>query len=217
MTPKTRHLAVIAADVLAKEGVVQLPAPQQSQDQQQRQQAHHGALRPNASVVLDPLFPENVATAAVVPKRHYDRETEEKIETLEQKMKIAVRKKQPEKTEKYRQKLAKLRGTADGAADRADPTDAAKPEDAAVIRRLENDTQVAVTLPPLCTVDIPLVVVPRIAEQARCAGGWAHNGNSSFAVVEAVGHLVVHEEKDKDNVKLVTLKALVRVGFPPPP
>ncbi|KAJ1800340.1 hypothetical protein LPJ59_001171 [Coemansia sp. RSA 2399] len=218
MTPKTRHLAVIAADVLAKEGV-QLLAPQQSQDQQQQQQqqAHHGALSPGASVVLDPLFPVNVATLAVAPKRHYDRETEEKIETLEQKMKIAVRKKQPEKTEKYRQKLAKLRGT-DGATDRADPAaGAAKPEDAAVIRRLENDTQVAVTLPPLCAVDIPLVVVPRIAEQARRAGRWANDSNSSFVVEEAVGHLVVHEEKDKDNVKLVTLKALVRVGFSPPP
>ncbi|KAJ2558769.1 hypothetical protein EV175_000639 [Coemansia sp. RSA 1933] len=201
MTPTTRYLAVMAADILAKDGI-QLPLPQSQQDQQQ-QQLWDGMLPPVGSIVLDPLFPPNIATSTV-PKRHYDRETEEKIETLEQKMKIAVRKEQPEKIEKYRQKLAKLRNTGNGA-------DAEKPSgDEIVIRRLGNDRQVTVTLPPLCAADIPLVVVPRIVQQKGGRKDRPVRSVSSDAVEAAVGYLVVHEEKDKDNVKLVTLKALVR-------
>ncbi|KAJ2212045.1 hypothetical protein EV179_004971 [Coemansia sp. RSA 487] len=210
MTPKTRYLVITPADVLTKEGVH--PPITLNQDHQQPQSSNVPSL---VSIVLDPLFPENIAVSAV-PKRHYDRETEEKIESLEQKIKIAVRKGRPEKIEKYRQKLAKLQGTNEEAVTDATPkSDGTGREDAAaVIKRLENNTQVAVTLPPLCGADIPLVAVPRITEHTQHAAEWAREGGSDGGFVEekAVGHLVVHEEKDKDNVKLVTLKAMVRVA-----
>ncbi|KAJ2514665.1 hypothetical protein GGI11_004007, partial [Coemansia sp. RSA 2049] len=205
MTPKTRYLVVMPAPP----GQEPAPVP---------------ALEPAqpaapADVVLEPVFASDVAWSAASRSRqqHYDRETEEKIESLEQKIKIAVRKNRPEKIEKYRQKLAKLRGAgpapestasdAVAAGSAAAASTAAAGRDEVVIRRLENNRQVALTLPPHSAADIPLVVVPRVTAGGRMRGSASPDGGAE-ADVEALGRVVVHEEKDKDNVKVVTLRAV---------
>ncbi|KAJ1917697.1 hypothetical protein H4219_003064 [Mycoemilia scoparia] len=58
---------------------------------------------------LEPTFPDNLEAEVCAPA-FLDKETEEKIEALEQKLKIAKRKNRPEKIEKIQKKLAKLRG-----------------------------------------------------------------------------------------------------------
>ncbi|KAJ2644578.1 hypothetical protein IW137_002045, partial [Coemansia sp. RSA 1287] len=136
------------------------------------------------------------------PTRLLDRETEEKIESLEQKLKIAVRKNRPEKVEKYQAKLAKLRGSGgvgNGDSDSIQATDAVPDPAGVQIRRLADDTQLEVELPPGGDVSIPVVVTARLADPKVDIKTGAN----------ALGTLVVHEVKDKDNVKLVTLAASV--------
>ncbi|KAI8325237.1 hypothetical protein GQ54DRAFT_283640 [Martensiomyces pterosporus] len=153
-----------------------------------------GSLNLNAKLALDPLFPADVVSD-IRPAKLLDRETEEKIEGLEQKLKIAVRKNRPEKIEKYRNKLAKLRNRSTSS-----PV-------AASVKRLEGDTQLLVTLPGSADVSIPVVVIPRIAGRAE---DWSETQDQR--VVMAEGRLVVHEDKDKDNVKIVALVAPVELA-----
>ncbi|KAJ2851866.1 hypothetical protein IWW36_000827 [Coemansia brasiliensis] len=163
-------------------------------------------------IVLEPRFPEDAALstaaagvaagAAASSSFHIapilDRETEEKIESLEQKLKIAIRKNRPEKIEKYRSKLAKLRnGGSSKTGDKSDANAAG-----AQIQRLADDTQLIVELPPGSDINIPVAV---IARSIRETVGQRKQGSEETAQ----GMLVVHEEKDNDNVKLVTLTAKV--------
>ncbi|KAJ2076755.1 hypothetical protein H4R24_005526 [Coemansia sp. RSA 988] len=152
----------------------------------------------NGGVVLDPLFPADAAAeAGDAAPQLLDRETEEKIEALEQKLKIAARKMRPEKADKYRAKLAKLRGRD-------------MPETGAVqITRQAGDTQVVLLLPANGDVSIPVVAVPRIADR-QAAAAWL--GGRRQGVIDGVrGQIAVHEEKDKDNVKIVALVGSVAV------
>ncbi|KAJ2501310.1 hypothetical protein GGH96_002009 [Coemansia sp. RSA 1972] len=177
MTPKTRHL--IVKSLLASDDGLS-----------------------DVGVVLEARFPPDIAAAQ--PARLLDRETEEKIESLEQKLKIAVRKNRPEKVEKYQAKLAKLRGSGSGGNGDINNIQAADavPDPAGVqIRRLADDTQLEVELPPGGDVSIPVVVTARLADQKADITTEAN----------ALGTLVVHEVKDKDNVKLVTLAASVEL------
>ncbi|KAJ1995677.1 hypothetical protein GGI25_000657 [Coemansia spiralis] len=220
MTSKTRHLVVrpLEESLLAED--LQLPAAQPQN--QQQPQSYQPDMKPESprqlpafvDVTLDPLFPANIEASAV-PKQHYDRDTEEKIEALEQKIKIATRKNRPEKIEKYRLKLAKLRGTDPQTDNKAVSssfnTGVSAATEAAIVKRIENDTQVILTLPPNCTADIPVVVTPRVSNYLK-EMDQQDVEHDSQAVVASYGQLVVHEEKDKDNVKVVTLKALVKVG-----
>ncbi|KAJ2583794.1 hypothetical protein GGH95_000792 [Coemansia sp. RSA 1836] len=122
MTGKTRQFVVKSIKDMQAES---LPTPlsqtqlQQSRSQGQGQEQGQGrelaeAMMPasslelamaasqiddgasETSVVLDPLFPADVTTLTQSAKV-LDRETEEKIEALEQKLKIAARKNRPEK------------------------------------------------------------------------------------------------------------------------
>ncbi|KAJ1856060.1 hypothetical protein GGF49_000591 [Coemansia sp. RSA 1853] len=175
MTPKTRHL--IVKSLLASDDGLS-----------------------DVGVVLEARFPPDIAAAQ--PARLLDRETEEKIESLEQKLKIAVRKNRPEKVEKYQAKLAKLRGSGSGGNGNGDNIQAADavPDPTGVqIRRLVDDTQLEVELPPGGDVSIPVVVTAKLAGPKADINAGAN----------ALGTLVVHEVKDKDNVKLVTLAASV--------
>ncbi|KAJ1947720.1 hypothetical protein FBU59_001839 [Linderina macrospora] len=156
------------------------------------------------SVLLAPVFPADIADAAAPPPRLLDRETEEKIEALEQKLKIAVRKNRPEKIDKYHKKLAKLRGSAHAPADAQDtlPDGASSPgtnDKAVVVARADGDSHLVVTLPASADVSIPVVAVPHILE------------DGVSGVIAAQGFLVVHEQKDKDNIKVVTLSASVQI------
>ncbi|KAJ2791932.1 hypothetical protein GGI18_000782 [Coemansia linderi] len=195
------------------------------------------------SVTLDPLFPADI-TALAQSAKVLDRETEEKIEALEQKLKIAVRKNRPEKAEKYTSKLAKLRGsgasldpgaavqfpkisplvseagsratTVPGATSSAATGDTlgvrsppSASQAAVTIQRLAADTQLLVTLPASSEASIPVVVVPRMINSSVEALG--RRDSAGRCVVSAKGQLVVHEGKDKDNVKVVTLQALVEI------
>ncbi|KAJ2799166.1 hypothetical protein H4R20_004543, partial [Coemansia guatemalensis] len=173
MTPKTRQLLVRRVD--------------------------EGTLEPaNGGIVLDPLFPADAAPEAGGAAPHLlDRETEEKIEALEQKLKIAARKKRPEKVDKYRAKLAKLRGR-----DAADTG-------AVQVTRQAGDTRVVLLLPANGDVSIPVVAVPRIADE-QAAAAWL-DGRGQGVVDGVRGQLAVHEEKDKDNVKIVALVGSVVV------
>ncbi|KAJ1647556.1 hypothetical protein LPJ64_001089 [Coemansia asiatica] len=159
MTPKTRVLSVRAAD------------PQ-----------------PAEPVTLSAVFPPDVAVSQDAD-RLLDRETMEKIEALEQKIKIAMRKNHPEKIDKYRAKIAKLRDAKTPADDIADT---------AAIERLAGDTELVVTLAPNGEARIPVFVVPTLVSAV------------TDSVVAASGQFVVHEIKDKDNVKTVTVTARVR-------
>ncbi|PIA12812.1 hypothetical protein COEREDRAFT_94909 [Coemansia reversa NRRL 1564] len=152
----------------------------------------------NDGVMLDPLFPADAAAevGGAAPQL-LDRETEEKIEALEQKLKIAARKKRPEKADKYRAKLAKLRGR-----------DAPDVGAVQVIRQAE-DTRVRLLLPANSDVSIPVVAVPRIADR-QVAAAWL-DGRSQGVIDGVHGQFAVHEEKDKDNVKIVTLVGSVVV------
>ncbi|KAJ2650964.1 hypothetical protein IWW40_001983 [Coemansia sp. RSA 1250] len=161
-----------------------------------------------AGVVLEAQFPEDTSLAAkaateMSSSAHIapilDRETEEKIESLEQKLKIAIRKNRPEKIEKYRSKLAKLRSGGKGG--KSTGQCEANPA-AAQIQRLADNTQLAVELPPGSDISIPVAVVARSV-------GEATGQQSQEPVETARGMLAVHEEKDNDNVKVVTLTASV--------
>ncbi|KAJ1880169.1 hypothetical protein LPJ66_011548, partial [Kickxella alabastrina] len=177
MTAKTRRLVV--RPLLADEPGA-LPPP------------------PGCGFVLDAVFPADVAVAHGAAPRVLDRETEEKIEALEQKVKIAERKDRPEKVDKYRAKLAKLRGGAEPAAG-AEPVASANTAPAAgSIERLAGDSRLIVTLPPDGDASIPVAVVPRAVGPAPARRPGAG---------PASGQFVVHEEKDTDNAKVVTVTA----------
>ncbi|KAJ1939908.1 hypothetical protein EC988_007183 [Linderina pennispora] len=151
-------------------------------------------------VRLAPVFPPDIAHAP--PTRLLDRETEEKIEALEQKLKIAVRKNRPEKIDKYHKKLAKLRGANQPVMDAAERPDVATPEPTATVVRSDDDSRLVVTLPPNADVSIPVVVVPHVVDQ---------ESPGEKGLVTAQGFLVVHEQKDKDSIKVVALTAPVEV------
>ncbi|KAJ2473972.1 hypothetical protein IWW56_005905, partial [Coemansia sp. RSA 2131] len=113
---------------------------------------------------------------------------------------IAVRKNRPEKVEKYQAKLAKLRGSgSNGNGGNIQAADAVPDPTGVQIRRLVDDTQLEVELPPGGDVSIPVVVTAKLAGPKADINAGAN----------ALGTLVVHEVKDKDNVKLVTLAASV--------
>ncbi|KAJ1997078.1 hypothetical protein H4R26_005962, partial [Coemansia thaxteri] len=259
MTAKTRHFVVKSITDMRAE-LLPTPLSQLSQTQREQSSIHgHGLAKgalgapmvtvpdceddaaPQAGVTLDPLFPANVVQP-VFAARVIDHETEEKIEALEQKLKIAARKNRPEKVEKYTSKLSKLRGVS-GAPKTGAPTfspkDTAEPTDrsalqtpptytsqtmapdsvtgenstatsslpgtqpAAVIRRLEADSQLFVTLPGNTDVSIPVVAVARVTNSAALS----QLGKNERRLVCARGQFVVYEDKDKDNVKIVTLQA----------
>ncbi|KAJ2715138.1 hypothetical protein H4R19_001367 [Coemansia spiralis] len=204
MTPKTRHLLVKPLEDMQAE-----PHPA-SLDQALPSEAlaAAAAAETEVAVVLDPLFPADVAVSA--QSKVLDRDTEEKIEALEQKLKIATRKDRPEKVAKYQAKLAKLRGAAETAEPEAAAvaTPAAEPA-TAQIRRLAGATQLAIALPANGDVSIPVAVVPRIAScsaAARLLGA-----QNRLTVSDVRSTIAVHEDKDMDNVKLVTLSASVLV------
>ncbi|KAJ1936348.1 hypothetical protein GGF37_005646, partial [Kickxella alabastrina] len=164
-----------------------------------------GALAPppGCGFVLDAVFPADVAVAHGAAPRVLDRETEEKIEALEQKVKIAERKNRPEKVDKYRAKLAKLRGPgaepAAGAGAGAGAVAGANAAPAAgLIERLAGDSRLIVTLPPDGDASIPVAVVPRAVGPAPARRPGAGPVSGQF---------VVHEEKDTDNAKVVTVTA----------
>ncbi|KAJ1816004.1 hypothetical protein LPJ56_002486, partial [Coemansia sp. RSA 2599] len=150
-------------------------------------------VQPTEPVVLSALFPPDVAVAQDTDGL-LDRETMEKIEALEQKIKIAVRKNYPDKIDKYRAKIAKLR----------DAKSVADDSDAVAIERTAGNTELVVTLPPNGEARIPVFAVPRLVPSATAAV-------VAGSVVAANGQFVVHEAKDKDNVKLVTVAARVQV------
>ncbi|KAJ2234620.1 hypothetical protein H4R99_004374 [Coemansia sp. RSA 1722] len=168
MTPKTRVLSVRAVDVDS-----------------------------TAPVTLSAVFPPDVAVSQDAD-RLLDRETMEKIEALEQKIKIAVRKNYPDKIEKYRGKIAKLRNAQSSADDPA----------SAVIERIADDTELIVTLQPNGDARIPVFVV---AKPAANAAGSIDVDSGTYDIISASGQLVVHEVKDKDNVKTVTVTAKVQL------
>ncbi|KAJ1880564.1 hypothetical protein LPJ66_011471, partial [Kickxella alabastrina] len=179
MTAKTRRLVV--RPLLAGEPGALPPPP------------------PGCGFVLDAVFPADVAVAHGAAPRVLDRETEEKIEALEQKVKIAERKNRPEKVDKYRAKLAKLRGAGAGAGAGAVAVAGANAAPAAgLIERLAGDSRLIVTLPPDGDASIPVAVVPRAVAPAPARRPGAG---------PASGQFVVHEEKDTDNAKVVTVTA----------
>ncbi|KAJ1964266.1 hypothetical protein GGI12_001535 [Dipsacomyces acuminosporus] len=229
MTAKRRHFVVRpfadehAYSALSSAAEQQQQMPAQPEGMPNAQQAQ-GGLPTCTRLTLDPLFPED-AVSALPPAKVLDRETEEKIESLEQKLKIAVRKNKPEKIEKYRGKLAKLRSMMQGSSSTTEALASNYPGTLphtgasamgtqnspawspalATVKRLEGDKQLLVTLPGNADVSIPVVVVPRLLD---CSSGRADElPAQNAAMVE--GRLVVHEEKDKDNIKIVTLVAPV--------
>ncbi|KAJ2074299.1 hypothetical protein GGH13_001418 [Coemansia sp. S155-1] len=259
MTAKTRQFVVKSIKDMQVES---LPTPlSQTQLQQSREQGASGLVETipdtlaaateshvadddasETNVVLDPLFPADVTTLAQSAKV-LDRETEEKIEALEQKLKIAVRKNRPEKVEKYTSKLSKLRGGAGAlesdiatqspktlglvtelgsratTASEATPSGAiddnpnirsspAATQSLVAIQRLAADTQLLVTLPANSEASIPVVVVPRMRNINMAVNQL---DDAERRVVLAKGQFVVHEGKDKDNVKIVTLRAAVEM------
>ncbi|KAJ2364520.1 hypothetical protein H4S01_003740 [Coemansia sp. RSA 2610] len=137
----------------------------------------------DAGATLEARFPADVAAQAA---RLVDRETEEKIEALEQKLKIAVRKNRAEKVDKYRAKLGKLRSGGEQAAAQAAQ---------AQVRRLADDRQLEVELAAGGEASIAVVVE-------------ASAGGRSGSALR--GALVVHEAKDTDNVKVVELTARLK-------
>ncbi|KAJ2420474.1 hypothetical protein GGF41_004242 [Coemansia sp. RSA 2531] len=247
MTAKTRQFVVKSIKDMQVES---LPTPlSQTQLQQSREQGASGLVETipdtlaaateshvadddasETNVVLDPLFPADVTTLAQSAKV-LDRETEEKIEALEQKLKIAVRKNRPEKVEKYTSKLSKLRGGA-GALESDIATQSPKilglvtemggtiddnlnlrsspaaTQSLVAIQRLAADTQLLVTLPANSEASIPVVVVPRMRNINMAVNQL---DDAERRVVLAKGQFVVHEGKDKDNVKIVTLRAAVEM------
>ncbi|KAJ2746620.1 hypothetical protein GGI20_001200 [Coemansia sp. BCRC 34301] len=236
MTGKTRQFVVKSSKDMQ---IGSLPAPlsqtqlQQSHIQGQEQEpaaamvpepvmevGRIGSDSIKTSIVLDPLFPTDVATLAQSAKV-LDRETEEKIEALEQKLKIAVRKNRLEKVEKYTSKLAKLRGAvlestemssrgiSAPAATAVSSPPAAAAQSLVTVQRLAADTQLLVTLPGNSDAVIPVVVVPRMT--AAAVTKPQQFGDTECRVVLAKGQLVVYEDKDMDNVKIVTLQAAVEM------
>ncbi|KAJ2756726.1 hypothetical protein GGI19_000604 [Coemansia pectinata] len=259
MTAKTRQFVVKSIKDMQVES---LPTPlSQTQLQQSREQGTAGLVEAipdtlavatenhvadddasETNVMLDPLFPADITTLAQSAKV-LDRETEEKIEALEQKLKIAVRKNRPEKVEKYTSKLSKLRGgvgvlesdiatqspkipglvtetgsratTVSGATPSATIDDRpdirslpAATQSLVTIQRLAADTQLLVTLPANSEASIPVVVVPRMRNINMAVNQL---DGAEHRVVSAKGQFVVHEGKDKDNVKIVTLQAAVEI------
>ncbi|KAJ2328349.1 hypothetical protein GGI00_004218, partial [Coemansia sp. RSA 2681] len=235
MTGKTRQFVVKSIKDMQAES---LPTPLKAAVKDKDKSKSKGKLAMAASqiddgasetsVVLDPLFPADVTTLTQSAKV-LDRETEEKIEALEQKLKIAARKNRPEKVEKYTSKLAKLRGAVssevssaagasastsvgDHLAKRSPPSAAGQP--LVTVQRLAADTQLLVTLPGNSDASIPVVVIPRMVAVATVATATTTSmaDKQQHGVVLAKGQFVVHEDKDKDNVKIVTLQAAVEVG-----
>ncbi|KAJ1732042.1 hypothetical protein LPJ61_002238 [Coemansia biformis] len=250
MTPKMRHVLVKPLEDMQAEPLPALldqahlrqtaaPARSGDPDPSARQpESLAGVQSEESGIVLDLLFPADVAVSAL-PKV-LDRDTEEKIESLEQKLKIATRKDRPEKIAKYRAKLAKLRGAAHDPDGAAPPVAALAPElatsspsappppglgsverdaplpvpmapapAAAQVRRMADATQLSIAIPANGDVSIPVAVVPRIADRsvvARLLGT-----QRQLVAGDVRQTLVVHEDKDKDNVKLVTLVASVLV------
>ncbi|KAJ1856754.1 hypothetical protein LPJ73_002136 [Coemansia sp. RSA 2703] len=150
--------------------------------------------------------------------RVLDRDAEEKIESLEQKIKIAVRKNYPDKVEKYRAKIAKLRGISIGAGgsgggsggggaggEQGGSADGGGEGGGAVaaIERMADDTELVVTLGAHGEVAIPVAV-----SAVAGAGAGAGAGGGSRRL-RGRAQVVVHEVKDKDNVKVVGVVAEV--------
>ncbi|KAJ1724266.1 hypothetical protein LPJ53_001479 [Coemansia erecta] len=164
--------------------------------------------------------------------RLLDRDAEEKIESLEQKIKIAVRKNYPDKVEKYRAKIAKLRGGGGGGGgngggcggagvggigggigggggyggnaggvggEQAGNGEGGGGGAVATIERAADGTELVVTLAPHGEVAIPVAVAA-----VGSAGGGGGGGRQRVGA-----QLVVHEVKDKDNVKVVAVAAEV--------
>ncbi|KAJ2158917.1 hypothetical protein GGF46_003422 [Coemansia sp. RSA 552] len=147
-----------------------------------------------SGVGLEAVFPDDVAAPAA---QLLDRETEEKIEALEQKLKIAVRKSRTEKVDKYRAKLAKLR-------------EVGKPDDRAdgvQIKRQAGDRQLRVVVPAGGDAQIAVAVIAS-ASTPRPPG----TALTADQVVDAQGAFAVHEDKDVDGVKVVTVTGRVRLG-----
>ncbi|KAJ2908995.1 hypothetical protein GGI21_002327, partial [Coemansia aciculifera] len=111
MTGKTRQFVVKSIKDMQAEAI--LPESAIVEAAADDHDAKNGFEATNSdaalAVALDPVFPDDVATLEQSAKV-LDRETEEKIEALEQKLKIAIRKNRLEKVEKYTAKLGKLRG-----------------------------------------------------------------------------------------------------------
>ncbi|KAJ2786405.1 hypothetical protein GGI15_001538 [Coemansia interrupta] len=192
MTAKTRVLAVrpadAGADVDARRLRVEFPP-----DAEFAEAAHGGGGAGQLA-----------GSATSSGTRLLDRDAEEKIESLEQKIKIAVRKNHPDKVDKYRAKIAKLRGggggggggggssTGNGELAGSGEGDSGGGGAAATIERAAGDTELVVTLAPHAEVAIPVAV-----------GAAAGTSSSSRASAQ----LVVHEVADKDNVKVVGVAA----------
>ncbi|KAJ2808218.1 hypothetical protein H4R21_000143, partial [Coemansia helicoidea] len=177
MTSKARHVLVKPLEDMRAEphpASLDQPRPPEAAAAAVETEAEPEPEEEAAALILAPLFPADVAVSPQT--RVLDRDAEEKIESLEQKLKIAIRKNRPEKVAKYQAKLAKLRGAAGAAepeaaaeAAAAAPAPAAAEPAIAQIRRLAGATQLAITLPANGDVSIPVAVVPRIASYGAAA------------------------------------------------
>ncbi|KAJ1678303.1 hypothetical protein EV182_004340 [Spiromyces aspiralis] len=178
---------------------------------------------------LEPRFLEHIDGDTEIPV-FLDKETEEELEALEQKLKIAIRKNRPEKIEKLKKKIERLKGggktkdppkeakAAEQAGEQAGPESRQSPQDASKgdgeggqerampppvqIKYKEEQAQAIVTIVPNATASIPILVTPRrSAEHDPTAADCNNNNNNEEEL--AVCCLRVYEQKDMDTTKIL--------------